>query len=147
MSHSVTDVISVEAPAAGRSDRSEENIHVTEHYFSAEPVGDERPRQIDFDLCGRHYSLSASSGVFSDDRLDPGTSVLRRKADLPDPRTEGTLLDLGCGYGPIATVLATLAPRAHVWAVDVNLRALAYARKNTAGLSVTVAEADEVPPE
>jgi 16S rRNA (guanine1207-N2)-methyltransferase len=147
MSHSVTDVISAETPAAVRSDRSEEDTDVTEHYFSAEPVGDERPRSIDFDLYGRHYSLSASSGVFSAGRLDPGTSVLLRKADLPGPQTEGTLLDLGCGYGPIATVLATLAPRAHVWAVDVNSRALAYARKNTARLPVTVAEADEVPPD
>jgi 16S rRNA G1207 methylase RsmC len=134
-------------PAEARSDRSEENTDVTEHYFSAEPVGDERPRAIDFDLHGRHYSLSASSGVFSAGRLDPGTSVLLRKADLPGPQTQGILLDLGCGYGPIATVLATLAPQAHVWAVDVNTRALAYARKNTAGMTVTVASVDDVPPE
>ena len=36
----------------------------------------------------------------------------------------GALLDLGCGYGPIACVLATVAPQATVYAVDVNGRAL-----------------------
>jgi 16S rRNA (guanine1207-N2)-methyltransferase len=133
------------APAAERSDRSGENVAVTEHYFSAEPLGDDRPREVGFDLHGRHYALSASSGVFSAGRLDPGTAVLLRKADLPGPEATGALLDLGCGYGPIATVLGTVAPNAHVWAVDVNSRALDLARKNTARLNVTVTHPDEVP--
>ena len=36
--------------------------------------------------------------------------------------TTGVFLDLGCGYGPIAAVLASAAPEALVYAVDVNLR-------------------------
>jgi 16S rRNA G1207 methylase RsmC len=135
------------APAERRSDRSGENVVVTEHYFSAEPIGEARPQQVNFDLQGRHYSLSAAGGVFSAGRLDPGTAVLLRKADLPGPQEDGTLLDLGCGYGPIATVLATVAPAAEIWAVDVNRRALDLARANTAGKNVTVAHVDDVPEE
>jgi len=118
---------------------------MTEHYFSADPLGDVRLHQVNFDLHGKHYALSAAGGVFSAGRLDPGTAVLLRKADLPGSETEGTLLDLGCGYGPIATVLATVAPHAKVWGVDVNRRALELAQANTARLGVTVAHVDDVP--
>ena len=118
---------------------------VTEHYFSAEPAAPARIREVSFDLKGRHYTLSAAGGVFSAGRLDPGTSVLLRKAELPGMDVEGTLLDLGCGYGPIAKVLATVAPKAEVWAVDVNSRARDLAVENTKGLNVVVAEPDRVP--
>jgi 16S rRNA G1207 methylase RsmC len=120
---------------------------VTEHYFSAEPAAPGRIREVSFELRGRHYTLSAAGGVFSAGRLDPGTSVLLRKAQLPGEATEATLLDLGCGYGPIAKVLATVAPRAQVWAVDVNSRARELAAENTKGLNVVVAEPGGVPKE
>ena len=70
-----------------------------------------------------------------------------RKAELPGPRTEGALLDLGCGYGPIACVLATLAPNATVYATDVNSRALELTRANAAALGVGVdaREPDAIP--
>lgn len=120
---------------------------MTEHYFSTEPAAPARIREVSFDLGGRSYTLSASGGVFSASRLDPGTSVLLRKANLPGEATDGTLLDLGCGYGPIAKVLATVAPKAKVWAVDVNSRARELAAGNTKGLNVSVAEPDAVPNE
>jgi 16S rRNA (guanine1207-N2)-methyltransferase len=46
------------------------------------------------------------------------------------------VLDLGCGYGPVACVLAARSPGAAVWAVDVNERALELCARNarTAGL-------------
>jgi 16S rRNA G1207 methylase RsmC len=118
---------------------------VTEHYFSSEPSAPARIREVSFDLGGRHYSLSAAGGVFSADRLDTGTSVLLRKAPLPGQDDAGTFLDLGCGYGPIAKVLATVAPQAKVWAVDVNSRARELAAENTKGLNVFVSGPEGVP--
>lgn len=119
-----------------------------EHYFTAEPGVAARDREISFSAGGHDFTLAASSGVFSAGRLDPGTAVLLRKAPLPDGRTEGVLLDLGCGYGPIAAVLATVAPLARVVAVDVNERARDLARRNAASLHldsrVRVAAPDEV---
>lgn len=117
-----------------------------DHYFTAEPGARRRHREIVFTVSGRTFRLAASSGVFSADRLDPGTAVLLRKAPLP---TGGRLLDLGCGYGPIACVLAAEAPEATVYAVDVNTRALDLVRENAVALGVADRLAaltpDEVP--
>jgi 16S rRNA (guanine1207-N2)-methyltransferase len=66
--------------------------------------------------------------VFSPSRLDPGTRLLLECAPAPPPA--GDLLDLGCGYGPIACVLAARSPGATVWAVDVNERALGLCARN-----------------
>src|SRR6202167_181099 len=73
--------------------------------------------------------------MFSPERLDPGPRLLLDSSPAPPPA--GDLLDLGCGYGPIACVLAARAPGATVWAVDVNERALALcaATAAAAGLS------------
>jgi 16S rRNA (guanine1207-N2)-methyltransferase len=116
-----------------------------EHYFTAEPSAPQRERQIEFELDGQTYRLTTASGVFSPDRLDLGTSVLLHKAPRPASDTTGALLDLGSGYGPIATVLATAAPKATVYAVDVNTRALDLVRQNTAGRKIVAATPDEVP--
>ena len=47
------------------------------------------------------------------------------------------MLDLGCGWGPIALTLALDSPRATVWAVDVNERALDLVRRNAESLGIT----------
>ncbi|MDQ6790907.1 MAG: methyltransferase [Candidatus Dormibacteraeota bacterium] len=89
--------------------------------------------------------LQTDSGVFSAERLDAGTRVLL--AEAPPPPAQGELLDLGCGYGPIALALASWAPKARVWAVDVNERALELTRLNAekAGLNnVIVCRPEEV---
>ena len=75
-----------------------------------------------------HLELETDSGVFSPSRLDPGTRVLLETA--PPPPAAGNLLDLGCGYGPLALVLGARAPRAQVWGIDVNRRALELAARN-----------------
>lgn len=107
-----------------------------EHYFSAEPTTPDRRAEVEFSVAGRGYVLDAASGLFSAERLDPGTAVLLRKADLPTAAIGGTLLDLGCGYGPIACVLATEAPEATVYAVDVNARARELTAANAARLGL-----------
>ncbi|GAA2704907.1 class I SAM-dependent methyltransferase [Micromonospora olivasterospora] len=120
-----------------------------DHYFTAEPAVPARPREVEFTVAGRAYTLASAGGVFSADRLDPGTAVLLRKAELPAPEVAGPLLDLGCGFGPITCVLADRAPRAAVWAVDVNKRARELTAANAARLGaadrVRVAAPDEVP--
>ena len=55
---------------------------------------------------------------------------------VPAPPASGNLLDLGCGYGPIACTLAHRAPEATVWAVDVNERALALTAQNAQRLGL-----------
>lgn len=120
-----------------------------DHYFTAKPTTPVRSGEITFMVDGRVYRLATASGVFSAERLDPGTAVLLRKAPLPGTRG-GVFLDLGCGYGPISCVLAATSPRARVYAVDVNQRALDLVRRNVAsadlGDRVIAATPPEVPP-
>jgi len=119
-----------------------------DHYFTADPAGDARRRDVTFLAGGHVYRLTSAAGVFSGDRLDPGTAVLLRKAPLPGARG-GVFLDLGCGYGPIACVLADRSRRATVYAVDVNQRALDLVRANAQATGVAerviAATAEDVP--
>jgi 16S rRNA (guanine1207-N2)-methyltransferase len=103
---------------------------VTSHYFAAQPTAAHRPGQVRVVLPDVYLELATDSGVFSPGRLDPGTRLLLEEA--PPPPAEGDLLDLGCGYGPVACVLARRSPAARVWAIDVNERALGLTARNAA---------------
>ena len=117
-----------------------------QHYFSPDPGADAARRTVPVSLAGRDVEVVTAAGVFSIDGLDLGTRVLLR--EVPDPPETGDLLDLGCGWGPIALTLAMLAPRATVWAVDVNPRALELTGENARRLhlsNVKVVAPQEVP--
>ncbi len=107
---------------------------MTSHYFDAEPTGPERRQRITATVWGRDLSLFTAGGVFAGEGLDRGTAVLLRESNPPtgSPR----VLDLGCGYGPIALAVALACPGATVDAVDVNERALALCRDNAQALGV-----------
>ena len=116
------------------------------HYFSEHPDTAPARRTVLLRLPDLDVNLVSDSGVFSGGRIDPGTALLLRVAPAP---ANGVVLDLGCGYGPIAVALAIRAPDASVWAVDVNERALDLTRENAAaaGLAnISVARPDEVDP-
>ncbi len=96
--------------------------------------------------------LATDRGVFAADEVDWGTRYLL--AECPRPPQGGPLLDLGCGYGPIAVALNRWAPQAPLWAVDVNPRALELCRANLHRLggsddadsgNATVCHPDDVP--
>lgn len=119
-----------------------------EHYFSSTPSGELKLRQIPVTLAGRDLTVTTSNGIFSPERIDVGTGVLLHSTPAPPPG--GNLLDLGCGWGPIALSLALLSPHATVWAVDVNERALDLVRRNAAALGLTNVNAclpADVPPD
>jgi 16S rRNA G1207 methylase RsmC len=118
----------------------------SDHYFSAAPSSPENLRELHVTLAGRELELTTAGGVFSPDRLDAGTAVLL--ANTPPPPPSGHVLDLGCGWGPIALSLALDAPLTTVWGVDVNERALDLLRRNAADLgldNVNAVTPDDVP--
>ncbi|MDN5857259.1 MAG: class I SAM-dependent methyltransferase [Pseudonocardia sp.] len=116
------------------------------HYFET-PSGPAGPLgTVALRVGERLLTLRTAPGVFARDGLDKGTAVLLDHA--PPPPAAGNLLDLGCGYGPIALTLAVRSPLATVWAVDVNERALQLCAANAeaAGVpNVRVAAPEDVP--
>ena len=119
-----------------------------QQYFASRPDATSRPGTVDLVLPDVHLRLATDRGVFSADRVDPGTRILLET--VPPPPAEGDLLDLGCGYGPVALTAARRAPGLVAWGLDVNERALDLGRRNasTAGLdNVRFVLAHEIPPE
>lgn len=118
-----------------------------QQYFAARPDAPSRPGTVDLVLPDLHLRLATDRGVFSADRVDPGTRIL---LETVPPPPDGDLLDLGCGYGPIALTAARRAPAITVWGLDVNERALDLGRRNasTAGLdNVRFVPAHQIPVE
>jgi 16S rRNA (guanine1207-N2)-methyltransferase len=99
-----------------------------QHYFSEHPDSAASVRTIEFELESESFVMTASSGTFSASRLDKGTAILLSESDqFPD---SGEVLDIGCGWGPIAIAIARLRPETRVWALDVNLRSLELVKRN-----------------
>ncbi|WP_265523308.1 class I SAM-dependent methyltransferase [Oerskovia flava] len=123
-----------------------------DHYFTARPASAAERRPLVVRLAGREVEVEVAGGVFSPGRLDLGTQVLLRSVpELPAPDAgDHDVLDLGCGWGPVALTMALESPAATVWAVDVNERALDLVRRNSERLGATNVRAvtpDEVPAE
>jgi 16S rRNA (guanine1207-N2)-methyltransferase len=117
-------------------------------YFDAQPDVASHPGEVVLALDDATVRLRTDRGVFSAGKVDTGSMILLRAA--ADPPPAGDLLDLGCGYGPIAVTLARRSPGATVWAVDVNERAVDLVRKNGAALGLSNLRAltpDAVPAE
>ncbi|PMC74263.1 class I SAM-dependent methyltransferase [Brachybacterium sp. UMB0905] len=123
---------------------------MAEHYFTPSPGTDDRRLPLRVRLAGRELELVSSASVFSGRGLDKATAVLLDRLDeitLPPPH--GRILDLGCGWGPIALTAALEHPDAEVWAVDVSERARELTAENArrAGVAVRVCAPEEVPDE
>ncbi|HEX6487682.1 MAG TPA: methyltransferase [Candidatus Dormibacteraeota bacterium] len=99
------------------------------HYFSPTPDAPSERHLVRLRVSGVDVDLWTDRGVFAGERVDSGTVALLDEAPHP-PDGAVDLLDLGCGYGPIAVTLARRAPKARVWAVDVNTRAVELTREN-----------------
>ncbi|MGC3020077.1 MULTISPECIES: class I SAM-dependent methyltransferase [unclassified Brevibacterium] len=122
---------------------------MSEHYFTESPSSEAKTRELRLELAGREVTVETVSGTFSPTRLDLGTAVLLRH--LPEPPT-GDVLDLGCGWGPIALHTALEAKDAEValrvWALDVNSRSLETTAANARRLgldSIAPVTAEQIP--
>src|SRR5439155_23573462 len=110
---------------------------VTEQYFARRPSARHRALEFTEVLRGRPLRFRTDSAVFSRTGVDSGTRLLIETLEVGPGES---LLDLGCGYGPIGLAIAATVAAAQVVMTDVNLRALGNARKNavTNGFRVDV---------
>ncbi|MDD3122784.1 MAG: class I SAM-dependent methyltransferase [Candidatus Izemoplasmatales bacterium] len=98
------------------------------HYYSKDnDLLESRPHQIQFQINQKDYTMTSDKGVFSKAGLDFGSRVL---LETILPLEANTILDLGCGYGPIGIVLKKENSSAQVTMVDINPRALMLSKKN-----------------
>ncbi|OGG13599.1 methyltransferase [Candidatus Gottesmanbacteria bacterium RIFCSPHIGHO2_01_FULL_39_10] len=76
---------------------------------------------------GYKFEFDIATNLFSSFDVDHGTDLFIRSIVLNNPKT---ILDLGCGYGPIGIVLAKKTPDAQVTMLDSNLLAIRYTKLN-----------------
>jgi SAM-dependent methyltransferase len=118
-------------------------------YFDSDPAVPSRV--VTYEIAGPSGPLSIASdaGVFSHGSLDKATAILLdHLRTLVDDLPEGDFIDVGCGAGPIAVLLAARFPRRRVWAVDTNSRALELCASNARANSLdnmSVCAPDDVP--
>ena len=93
---------------------------MNDHYYTTEPTSAHDIRTIRVSALGVEAAFRTDAGVFSRDDLDVGTRVLLES--LPELR--GRLLDLGCGWGPVGTLLGMRYPDLAIVMSDVNSRAV-----------------------
>src|SRR5580704_10525167 len=99
-------------------------------------------------LAGQKLDFFSTWGLFSPKTIDEGTTLL---ASYMKIAPDATVLDLGCGYGPLGLAAARLAPHGSVHLVDKDFVAVAYAQKNIVHNNVPNARAylsngfDQVP--
>jgi len=99
------------------------------HYYSPRQEGNLELMTIGAVLRGKRFIFFTGKGVFSRRKVDFGTTLL---ADRMEIRVRDRVLDMGCGIGVLGRV-AVMLTRGEVVLVDVNVRAVQLARKNTKG--------------
>lgn len=100
----------------------------TEHYYSNKPTSTHDYRQLEVRIRNVDLKLITDAGIFSKNRLDPGTKLLIESLPLSTDLKE--VFDLGCGYGPIGLTVAKLLPESTVYMSDINERAVELGIKN-----------------
>lgn len=100
---------------------------LSEHYYSPNPTVKHDVHIIEETLRGKAYSFETDSGVFAKKGIDYGSKVLIQAMEIG---TDASVLDVGCGYGPIGLTAAALAEQGLVTMVDINERAVELAKRN-----------------
>ena len=76
-----------------------------------------------------NLTIKTLPGVFSRDGLDVGSQLL---LSTLQPHTKGKVLDVGCGAGVLATVLASHSPKVRLTLCDVSAPAVEASRATLA---------------
>lgn len=85
-------------------------------------------RLIKYTISGHNFNLWSDVGVFSKNELDYGSKFLIEKA--LQKYLGSSIMDLGCGYGPIGITLAFFNEQVLVDCIDINERAVLLCQEN-----------------
>ncbi|WEV45789.1 class I SAM-dependent methyltransferase [Streptococcaceae bacterium ESL0687] len=95
-------------------------------YFDENPDAKHDIHELKVKLLDIPMSFLTDSGVFSKTQIDFGSRVLLDNTHMEEGES---LLDVGCGYGPMGLTLAKKYG-VHPTLIDVNERALGLAEQN-----------------
>ena len=95
-------------------------------YYAENPDSAHDIHELKVTLLGQSFTFLTDSGVFSKRMVDYGSQVLLNTLDFEKGKT---LLDLGCGYGPLGISLAKVQGVKPTM-VDINNRAIDLAKQN-----------------
>jgi len=101
---------------------------MSQHYYTENPDSEIKEKSFTENICGSQLNFTSVSGVFSFETKIDRASINLIKNFSP---SGSSILDIGCGYGAIGLYIKALFPSQNVTMIDVNNRALDYARKNS----------------
>lgn len=107
---------------------------MSNHYYSEKPTVESSRRNWVSTLRGMKMSFTSDAGVFSKKEVDFGTQLLLNTFSISE--NGNSILDMGCGYGPVGLTLGKEFPDFNVVMVDVNERALELSEHNAKSNSV-----------
>lgn len=99
---------------------------MTKMYYAENPDSAHDIHELKITLLGQSFTFLTDSGVFSKKMVDYGSQVLLNTLNFEKGKT---LLDLGCGYGPLGISLAKVQDVKPTM-VDINNRAIDLAKQN-----------------
>ena len=86
---------------------------------------------------GDSYTFESCADIFSEDNFDYGTTTLL-KTVFNNVTLNGTVLDVGCGYGIIGILIKKYYPNLNVKMLDINKNAVMLSCKNANNIGVKV---------
>ena len=98
------------------------------HYFMNDENLVSQVRELIYKYASFSFTFFSDNGVFSKKSIDYGSKLLL-ESYLKDDTTSRKVLDVGCGYGFIGTVIS-IVNGSYVDMVDVNKRAVHLAKRN-----------------
>lgn len=105
------------------------------HYFEYNPDLKLEYFDIKVSLNGVEFDLISSSNVFSNRVLDEGSKIMMKV--LTNQELRGSLLDLGCGYGPIGIYLKKVFPNLSITMSDINPLCCELTKNNLKRLNIS----------
>ena len=101
-----------------------------EQYFTQNPATEKEIYKFDWNIGSEVFNFYTSNSVFSKKGMDFGAMLLIETILKENEGFGGSILDLGCGYGPLGIIAAKLLKKSFVTMCDVNERALELSRMN-----------------
>lgn len=108
---------------------------MSQHYFTENPDSEIKEKFFTETIYGSQLKFTSVSGVFSFETKIDRASLNLIKNFTP---SGSTILDIGCGYGAIGLFIKALYPNQTLTMIDVNNRALEYAKKNAMANNLNV---------